>query len=235
MTILSKEVTGLTARCRDYAQEMWKFVSKKWSHIFPSANAYFVAKAFCNNAKRLGGKEFLAQMSDSVDYLRKDVPDTIILVMDLHEIIQVVLPLIEKPHKKELVRTFIIQLSKFCLPGPLKDQLWFFGNPANKGVLAGHTPKGWISCKDRYEVLKADMSSSRCYLDSDGKLPLEVGTTPKARPTLFADDVFFLFDEIVTSSGRKMNAKEEAEIFAGVKNFLLTICVCTIVNLIVCE
>ena len=118
-----KQATGMTARCKDCAQEMWKIVSEKWSHIFPSANAHVVAKAFCNNMKRLGGKEFLAHLSDSVDYLRKDIPDTAILVMDMHAVVQLVLPLIEKIHKTEPVKFFLLTLSKFCVPGPLRDQL----------------------------------------------------------------------------------------------------------------
>ena len=75
-----------------------------------------------------------------MNYLRKDAPEANLLVMDMHEIVQVVIGLVEKVHNQDPVNMFIGVLCKFCVPGPLRDSLWIFGNPSLE-VTSGTTPQ----------------------------------------------------------------------------------------------
>ena len=47
------------------------------------------------------------KLSDSIDYFRKDAPEANLLVMDMHEAVQVVIGLVEKIHKQDLVKMCI--------------------------------------------------------------------------------------------------------------------------------
>ena len=99
--------------------------------------------------------------------------------------------MLEKVHKQDLIKLFIGALCKFCVPGALRDSLWIFDNPSQKGISGTSEPKDRISPKDRVEVFKVEMSTTKLYQESDGKLPSEVGKA-KVRPTMFIDDILFL-------------------------------------------
>ena len=130
------------------------------------------------------------KLSDSIDYLRKDAPETNQLVIDMHEHVQVVICSIQKVHRQDLVKMFIGILCKFCVPGALRDSLWIFGNPSQKGISGTSQPKGWISPEYMVEVFKVEMPTTKLYQESDGKLPSEVGKA-KVRPAIFTDDILF--------------------------------------------
>ena len=156
-------LTGLSSRSCIYQAEMYKFVRDNFESAFKSENSFQQIKALLSQVKRWELDCHLKEMSDKIDYMRPDIPDTETMLHVCHDVISLIEGHASAWWPNNVVCLLIVEALSFCLPQITVG-----------GPTTAHSARPWriITSKcaaAKCQAFRVPMVGSKAY--SPGKRP----------------------------------------------------------------